>query len=163
MWLLIDFSSTRTSHPVGTTVRITDFLKYIPVRRQTSLNVSSKTLTKLKRLVQAYAFAQLSRRFLLKVLKPKNESNNWMYAPSTESTLADASLKIAGRDVATCCILKECSSDCPQDADGGKQNKYELVALLPNEVPGIFPLQLLSWPFPDCYRYSQGEQRGSVC
>lgn len=88
--------------------------------------------------MQAYAFAQTSRRFSLKVLKAKNESNNWMYAPSAEGNLADAALKIAGREVATSCVLKECSSDLPQDPNSGIQSRYELVALLPKEALGMF-------------------------
>lgn len=119
-------------------------------------------LTKLKKLIQAYAFAQPSKRFSLKVLKARNESNNWMYAPSADNALTNAALKIVGREVAACCVLKECSSGCPEDSDSGIQGSYNLVALLPRGASGVYPLLSLPSPLTDCYRYPHGEQRVSI-
>lgn len=125
-------SSQRTSHPVGTTIRITDFLKHIPVRRQTAVKAATKCLTKIKKLIQAYAFAQPSRRFSLKVLKAKNESNNWIYAPGTDATLPDAAMKIVGIDVASYCVMKQVSSlPTPGGGTDSEQNDYKLIAFLP--------------------------------
>ncbi|KAL4893252.1 hypothetical protein BDV59DRAFT_28531 [Aspergillus ambiguus] len=96
----------RASHPVGTTVRVTDLFKHVPVRRQTTLRNATKTLTRIKQLVQEYAAAQPSRRLSLKILKAKNESGNWVYAPKPGATIVDAAMKIAGSDVASTCVLK---------------------------------------------------------
>ncbi|KAJ5140891.1 DNA mismatch repair protein C-terminal [Penicillium atrosanguineum] len=118
-------SCTRTSHPAGTTLRVTDFLKYIPVRRQTALKDATKTLTRIKKLLQAYAFAHPVLRFSIKVLKAKNENNNWTYAPSADTEIVDAAIKIVGRDVTACCVVKKFPSDS-LDPSG-----YELLAFLP--------------------------------
>ncbi|KAL5357320.1 hypothetical protein BJX96DRAFT_163005 [Aspergillus floccosus] len=99
-------SVQRASHPVGTTVRVSDLFKHIPVRRQTTLRNTTKNLARVKRLIQEYAAAQPSKRLSLKVLKAKNENGNWMYAPKPNASLMDAALKIAGTDVASTCVLK---------------------------------------------------------
>ncbi|KAJ5593368.1 hypothetical protein N7537_010272 [Penicillium hordei] len=123
----------RTSHPVGTTVRITDFLKHIPVRRQTALKGAARNLTRIKKLIQEYAIAQPSKRLSLKVLKAKNENNNWTYAPSADASISDAAIKVAGTDVSSSCVVKRLSS---QITDGNKQvstdqEEYEAIAFLP--------------------------------
>ncbi|KAJ6134621.1 DNA mismatch repair protein C-terminal [Penicillium sp. IBT 18751x] len=124
-------SCTRTSHPAGTTLRVTDFLKYIPVRRQTALKDATKTLTKIKKLLQAYAFARPAVRFSMKVLKAKNENNNWMYAPSADAGIADAAIKIVGRDVSSCCVVKNIASESLNPSG------YELLAFLPKADAGL--------------------------
>lgn len=155
-WLLTFCRSTRTSHPVGTTVRITDFLKHIPVRRQTALKAAAKTLTKLKGLLQAYAFAQPSKRLSFKVLKAKTESNNWQYAPSGEAALNDAALKIVGRDVASSCTLKEISSRS-KDGNISDQGDYELAALLPKESIGMETNHSALTCSSDLFRYHKAQ------
>ncbi|KAJ5844916.1 hypothetical protein N7534_008585 [Penicillium rubens] len=124
----------RTSHPVGTTVRITDFLKHIPVRRQTALKCATKSLSRIKKLVQAYAIAHPSKRFSLKVLKAKIENNNWTYAPNADASLSDAALKVAGREVSSSCDVKRLSSQSTPGNQGGAtdQQDYEAIAFLPN-------------------------------
>ncbi|KAJ6159616.1 hypothetical protein N7497_004153 [Penicillium chrysogenum] len=123
----------RTSHPVGTTVRTTDFLKHIPVRRQTALKGATKSLSRIKRLVQAYAIAHPSKRFSLKVLKAKVENNNWTYAPNADASLSDAALKVAGREVSSSCAVKRLSSQSTPGNQGGAldQQEYEAIAFLP--------------------------------
>lgn len=133
-------SSTRTSHPAGTTLRITDFLKFIPVRRQTSLKDATKTLTKIKKLLQAYAFAHPGKRFSMKVLKAKNENNNWMYAPSADAEITDAAMKIVGRDVSSCCVVKKTSSE------SFGESGYDLLAFLPKADAGMEALDRISGP-----------------
>lgn len=123
----------RTSHPVGTTVRITDFLKHIPVRRQTALKGAARNLTRIKKLLQAYAIAQPSKRLSLKVLKAKNENGNWTYAPSADASISDAALKVAGTETSSSCAVKRLSS---QKTDGNQrgqldQEEYEAIAVLP--------------------------------
>lgn len=123
----------RTSHPVGTTVRITDFLKHIPVRRQTALKSATKSLTRIKKLLQAYAIAQPSKRLSLKVLKAKSENSNWAYAPSADASLSDAALKVAGTEVCSSCVLKLLSSQSMAGNERGlsDQEEYEAIAFLP--------------------------------
>ncbi|CAI7591245.1 unnamed protein product [Penicillium glandicola] len=123
----------RASHPVGTTVRITDFLKHIPVRRQTALKGATRNLTRIKKLLQAYAIAQPSKRLSLKVLKAKNENSNWSYAPSANVSLLDAALKVAGTEVYSSCVMKRISSQGAAGYQTGSsdQEEYEAIAFLP--------------------------------
>ncbi|KAF7520260.1 hypothetical protein PCG10_009314 [Penicillium crustosum] len=125
----------RTSHPVGTTVRMTDFLKHLPVRRQTALKGAARNLTRIKKLLQAYAMAQPSKRLSLKVLKAKNENNNWAYAPSADASISDAALKVAGTEVSSSCVVKRLSSHI---TDGNQQRSldqkdYEAIVFLPKK------------------------------
>ncbi|KAJ5114396.1 DNA mismatch repair protein [Penicillium alfredii] len=125
-------ATQRVSHPVGTTVRITDLLKHIPVRRQTVLKSAAKTLARIKKLLQAYAMAQPSKRFSLKVMKAKNENGNWMYAPGATASLSDAAMKIVGTEISSSCMIKE-ASIANEIGDGEPSDKkfYQLVAFLP--------------------------------
>ncbi|KAL2000014.1 hypothetical protein VTN02DRAFT_3663 [Thermoascus thermophilus] len=127
-------SSERTSHPVGTTVRVADFLKHIPVRRQTALKGASKTLTKIKKTLHAYAIAQPSRRLSLKVLKSRNESSNWTYGPKPNASLVDAALRVAGPEIVSHCTCKVWPSEEPEqdvEAEDDRKKGYKLVAFLP--------------------------------
>ena len=137
-FLIFHRRTQRTSHPVGTTVRITDFLKHIPVRRQTALKCATKSLSRIKKLVQAYAIAHPSKRFSLKVLKAKIENNNWTYAPNADASLSDAALKVAGREVSSSCDVKRLSSQSTPGNQGGAtdQQDYEAIAFLPNTQSG---------------------------
>lgn len=131
---LLTFSprTRRTSHPPGTTVRIENFLKHIPVRRQTALKAATKHLTRIKKLLQAYAIAHPPKRFSLKVLKAKNENSNWTYAPGAYASLSDAALKVAGTEVSSCCIVKVLSSQSlAQNERSSNQGDYEATAFLP--------------------------------
>ncbi|KJK62000.1 Histidine kinase- DNA gyrase B- and HSP90-like ATPase [Aspergillus parasiticus SU-1] len=126
-------SSQRASHPVGTTVRINDLFKHIPVRRQSSLKSAVKTLTRIKKLIQLYAMAQPSKRLSLKVLKARNENNNWIYAPGRDATVTDAALKIAGTDVTCSCVLKEWPSEDDINSEQPQEehtSEFGLLALL---------------------------------
>ncbi|KAL8732608.1 MAG: hypothetical protein Q9166_002583 [cf. Caloplaca sp. 2 TL-2023] len=93
----------RVSHAVGTTVRITDFLKNIPVRRQTAIKESGKQLAKIKRTLQAYALARPSVRLSLKVLKAKSDKGNWIYAPKSDGSVSDAAVKVVGKKLSDQC------------------------------------------------------------
>ena len=123
-------SEERISQPVGTTVRINDYLKTIPVRRQTALKTAAKTLAKTKRLLQAYSLARPKVRFSLKVLKAKTEKDNWMYAPKAEGTTSDAATKVAGKKVTDQCEWKSWST-VDANFQGLKQDIYKLECLLP--------------------------------
>ncbi|KAJ5625465.1 hypothetical protein N7510_001774 [Penicillium lagena] len=118
----------RTSHPVGTTVRVTEFLKHVPVRRQTVLKYAAKNVTRIKKLLQAYAMAQPSKRISLKVLKAKNENNNWLYAPQSTESLADKAIKIVGIEASSCCEIRKFPSETSEDED---VRGYQVVSFLP--------------------------------
>jgi DNA mismatch repair protein MutL len=93
----------RASLPVGTTVRITDFIKANPVRRQVALKNTEKCLRRIKQTLQAYVFVRPHVRFSLRVLKAKNNRDNWIYAPKPNGGVEDAALKIVGSACVTQC------------------------------------------------------------
>ncbi|KAL8764817.1 MAG: hypothetical protein Q9209_007861 [Squamulea sp. 1 TL-2023] len=93
----------RVSHGVGTTVRINNFLKSIPVRQQTALKESAKQLAKIKRTLQVYALARPSVRLSLKILKAKNDKGNWLYAPKSDASVLDAAVKVFGKKLTDQC------------------------------------------------------------
>lgn len=136
LYLTSYYSSQRMSHPEGTTIRITDFMKYIPVRRQAALKSATKNLLAIKKLLQSYAFGQPSKRFSLKVIKAKNENNNWIYAPAADATVSDATTKIVGRDVSSCCVVKQLLSQSPSGEDQPSCDTYQLTAFLPKPDSG---------------------------
>ena len=145
--LIIFFSEEKTSHPVGTTVRVVDFLKTIPVRRQTVLKAPTKLLIKCKGLLQAYALARPSIRFSLKVLKAKNDKGNWMYAPKNGATLEavsmDAAVKVVGKKVAEQSKWIVWSSHKEDQtaiiaAEAAANETYRIEALLPAPACGMY-------------------------
>lgn len=101
----------KASLPVGTTVRITDFIKANPVRRQVVLKGTENCLKKMKRTMQAYAFARPHVRLSLRVLKAKNNKGDWIYAPKMNGNAEDASFKVVGAGCASQCTwsVMECS------------------------------------------------------
>lgn len=94
----------RASLPVGTTVKISDFIKANPVRRQVALKNVESCLKKIKRLLQAYAFARPHVRLSLQVLKAKNKKADWVYAPKLNGNAEDAAFKIVGAACASSCL-----------------------------------------------------------
>lgn len=94
----------KASLPVGTTVRITDFIKSNPVRRQVVLKGTENCLKKIKRTLQAYAFARPHVRLSLRVLKAKNTKSDWVYAPKLDGNAEDATFKVVGAACASQCM-----------------------------------------------------------
>ncbi|KAF9735700.1 hypothetical protein PMIN06_006770 [Paraphaeosphaeria minitans] len=113
-------STEHASAPVGTTAKMTDFLRTLPVRRETALKESAKTLAKVKRLMQSYALARPSARFSLRVLKAKPGKGDFVYAPKKNGNVEDAVLKVIG---------KECALQC--DWTAMELDGYEFHAFLP--------------------------------
>lgn len=97
----------RATHPPGTTVRIANFLKNQPVRKQVALKAAPKTLTKIKQLLQSYVFARPATRLSLKVIKAKNDKDNWTYAPKVGSGIEDTAFKVVGKPCASQCAWAE--------------------------------------------------------
>ncbi|KAF2281216.1 uncharacterized protein EI97DRAFT_389679, partial [Westerdykella ornata] len=93
----------RASHPVGTTVKVTDLFGSFPVRKQDALKHSAKWLARIRRLMQAYALARPTVRFQLRVLKAKTDKGNFNYAPKAGAKVEDAAFKVIGRNCASQC------------------------------------------------------------
>jgi DNA mismatch repair protein MutL len=97
----------RATHPPGTTIRIANFLKNQPVRKQVALKAAPKTLSKIKQLLQSYAFARPATRLSLKVIKAKNDKDNWTYAPKIGGGIEDTAFKVVGQPCASQCAWAE--------------------------------------------------------
>jgi DNA mismatch repair protein MutL len=97
----------RATHPPGTTIRIANFLKNQPVRKQVALKAAPKTLAKIKQLLQSYAFARPATRLSLKVIKAKNDKDNWTYAPKIGGGIEDTAFKVVGQPCASQCAWAE--------------------------------------------------------
>lgn len=95
-------SRSHTSHPVGTTVCVVNFMAKLPVRKQTFLKSAPKTLAKVKELLQAYAFARPTVRFSLKVTK--GTKNAWTFAPRPNDGIKEAVSQVIGRNAALQCM-----------------------------------------------------------
>ena len=111
------------------------FLKHVPVRKQAASKTASKTISRIKRLLQAYAIAQPATRLSVKVLRAKNDSANWIYAPTQNATIADAALKIWGPEIKTQCAV----FDWPE-AETTKEEgtSFKLIASLPRSDSGRY-------------------------
>ncbi|CEL08441.1 Putative DNA mismatch repair enzyme [Aspergillus calidoustus] len=127
-------STERTSHPIGTTVRISDLFRHIPVRRQTSIKDAKKTITKIRKMVQAYAMARPTTRLSFKLLKSKLESSNWMYAPGRDATLREAAMQVVGIELVSMCVIKEWPAQTEDNSS------FRLVGMLPRPVTDFAPL-----------------------
>ncbi|KAI5799021.1 histidine kinase-like ATPase [Geopyxis carbonaria] len=80
-------STKSTRAPVGTTIKVTGFLKTLPVRKQSAIKYASTNLKKIKKLIATYYLSRPQCRFSLKVLNPKgrapkNKEQDIVYAPS---------------------------------------------------------------------------------
>lgn len=173
-WLTALHSEDRVSQAVGTTIRVTNFLKSLPVRRQTALKDSTKQLAKIKRTLQAYALARPSVRLSLKVLKAKNEKGNWTYAPKSDASVLDAAVKIVGKGISDHCqwIVWDSSSiklnggsaseDEIELSDGASSN-YRIETLIPKPDSGGSALQASEAGLTGLARSLEHLQRRPVC
>ncbi|RYP27306.1 hypothetical protein DL768_011292 [Monosporascus sp. mg162] len=87
----------KTPAPIGTTVRITELFGRLPVREQVATKESTKTLDKIRDLLQSYAMARPTLKLALKVLQ--NPKQNWSYSPKRNAEVGEAVLQIFGKDV----------------------------------------------------------------
>ncbi|KAL1961003.1 hypothetical protein VTO42DRAFT_4891 [Malbranchea cinnamomea] len=121
-------SRVPAAHPIGTTVRVSDFLKNLPVRRKAMLKDSTKIIAKMKKVLCSYAVSRPSIRLSLKVLGTKVD-NNWVYPGKEGSCVLDAMLKLAGSDVSSQCITKEI--EMPLDPENDATHYIRIAATLP--------------------------------
>jgi DNA mismatch repair ATPase MutL len=108
--------------------------RHIPVRRQTSIKDAKKTITKIRKMVQAYAMARPTTRLSFKLLKARIETSNWIYAPGRDATLREAAMQVVGIELASMCVIKEW-----QEQMEGNSSFY-LVGLLPRPGIGTAPI-----------------------
>ena len=141
--MLILVSEERTSHPVGTTVKVRDFLKFVPVRHQNALRTSGRTLLRLKALLQDYALIRPSIRFTLKVLKAKNDKGNWSYVPKLTATTFDAVAQIYSKSLLNGLVvvhwpkLQTTGTVSRAQVDEGPLHEMRMEAILPLASCGI--------------------------
>ncbi|KAL2837054.1 hypothetical protein BJY01DRAFT_238021 [Aspergillus pseudoustus] len=134
-------SAERIPHPVGTTVRITDLFKHIPVRRQTSIKDAKKTIMKVRKMVQAYAMARPTTRLSLKIAKAKSTSGNWVYAPGRDATPMEAAMQVIGTEVASMCVSIEWPTIPQGETQAQSNSSLRLIALLPKPSSDFAPLK----------------------
>ncbi|KAK2798574.1 hypothetical protein FQN51_007594 [Onygenales sp. PD_10] len=126
-------SHTKASHPIGTTVRVHEFLKFVPVRKQTALKCVPKTINRMKKMLNAYALSRPEIRLSFKVLKGKNEST-WVYPAKRNATISDAMLTVVGPEVTFQCAtttwppVEGCE---PVDGNENDSTQFRLIATLP--------------------------------
>jgi DNA mismatch repair protein MutL len=95
---------TRTSHPVGTTVSVKDFMAKLPVRKRTFEKEAAKSIAKINRLLAAYALARPSIRFSLKIAN--GAKGAWSFIPHPSGGIREAVLLAIGKDTALQCVDK---------------------------------------------------------
>ena len=95
-------SQTSISHPVGTTVCVTNFFSRLPVRKQTALKDAKKTISRIKEMLQSYALARLNVRLTFKVLKAGK--SNWSFAPRANEGMREIVSQVVGRETAAQCV-----------------------------------------------------------
>lgn len=133
---------------MGTTVRIIDFLKYMPVRKQVALKTTAKVSSKIKHVLKAYALARPLVRLSLKVLKAKNDKDNWMYASKAGATVTDAAMKVFNQRAVAECAWNVWSTDSrlehkttatspSADVVKAADFEYTIEALLPRKHCGM--------------------------
>ncbi|ODH34244.1 hypothetical protein ACO22_03137 [Paracoccidioides brasiliensis] len=148
-------SCTKSSHPTGTTVRVSEFLKFVPVLKQTALKCASKTISRLKKMLIAYALSRPEIRLSLQVLGGKNQSP-WIYAP--KKTISDAIMAAVGPEVVSQCVIVAWpeSQDSEASSSLGHRDDSETNPLsirLVAVVPG---------PDADCSKLTRAGQYVSI-
>lgn len=130
-----------------------DFLKHLPVRRQTACKTSAKMTTKIKTKLRSYALARPSTRFSQKVIKKKNDKADWTYTPTVGATMSDAASKIFGQGATAQCNWYAWSSakgtrpsepeDHSSDVPNNIHDEFTIESLIPRKDCGML-FQMLS-------------------
>ncbi|PGH10364.1 hypothetical protein GX51_00121 [Blastomyces parvus] len=95
-------SCAKASHPTGTAVRVSEFLKPVPVRKQIALKSAPKTLNQMKKILNAYVLSRPEIRLSFRILKTKNDSS-WIYASKENATVSTAMLRVVGAEAISQC------------------------------------------------------------
>lgn len=86
-------------------MKISKFFEHTPVRKQNAIKNSTKVLSKIRRLVKAYALARPNIRLHLRILKAPTNKGDFTYAPTLNSNIKDAVIKVISKDCALECDL----------------------------------------------------------
>ncbi|KAJ4313251.1 hypothetical protein N0V84_009523, partial [Fusarium piperis] len=117
------------SSPVGTTVQAWKLFENIPVRKQTALKGSRKTLTNIKKLLEGYALALPHLKLSFKV--PGDPCQPWLYSPCSSMNTREAITQVFGHTLIT--QLDEISSGTgTDDPETHLSQEIVLSALLPS-------------------------------
>ncbi|RPA88006.1 hypothetical protein BJ508DRAFT_232623 [Ascobolus immersus RN42] len=102
-------SQKPTSAPQGTTIKVTNFLKGLPVRREVVAKAPQKLYPTIRKLLITYALSRPDVRFSFRIVggpkKAVGKSEDWVYAPS--KIVQEAVTKIVGKEISSNCIWKE--------------------------------------------------------
>ncbi|RPA90125.1 hypothetical protein L873DRAFT_1783196 [Choiromyces venosus 120613-1] len=122
----------------GTTVRVTDFFKFLPVRRENAIKVAQKNLSKIRTLLQRYFLSHPTCRFSLRILPPPQKgkaaggrSEDIVYAPS--KSVSEAVMKAVGKEVVAACqwINTEPEEAATDDGGSEREQKIGIEAFMP--------------------------------
>ncbi|KAJ3471042.1 hypothetical protein MRS44_001141 [Fusarium solani] len=117
------------SSPVGTTVQAWKLFENIPVRKQTALKGSRKTLTNIKKLLEGYALALPHLKLSFKV--PGDPCQPWLYSPCSLMNTREAITQVFGHALVT--QLDEISSGTGTDGPAiHLSQEIVLTAFLPS-------------------------------
>ncbi|KAI8724997.1 DNA-mis-repair domain-containing protein [Fusarium sp. LHS14.1] len=117
------------SSTVGTTVQAWKLFDNIPVRKQTALKGSRKTLTNIKKLLEGYALALPHLKLSFKV--PGDPCQPWLYSPCSSMNTREAITQIFGHALVT--QLDEISSGTGTNRSATRlSQEIVLTAFLPS-------------------------------
>ncbi|RFU32029.1 hypothetical protein B7463_g4287, partial [Scytalidium lignicola] len=125
-------SKTHTSHPVGTTVSVSNFLSKLPVRKEHVLQVVSKTLSRTKSLVQSYVLARPQMKFSLNTIN--HRQGTWSFAPGSNNGTKEAILQVAGKAIASQCVERTLNFPIPSAArhltsSGMEEDAHSIISI----------------------------------
>ena len=145
---------------MGTTVRVQDFLRHLPVRRQAAEKTAVKMLAKVRKMLQSYALTRPNLRLSLKILKAKDRKGDWTYPKggALSASRAEASFN-AATDIFGKKLTSECESSVSTWSSTGEQideiiiehsgssastdEAYTLEAIIPRKDCGVYFFQFL--------------------
>lgn len=124
-------SKHRVSAPVGTTVSVTGLYSNMPVRLRTAIKEAPKNISRIKQLLQEYAFARPGVRLSLKSF---GGSGKWSYSPRPQATVREAVIQLFGTELMSQCMIRTtCSGQSEMETDPTKDNEQmSIQAVLPS-------------------------------
>ncbi|KAH8602751.1 hypothetical protein B0O99DRAFT_560347 [Bisporella sp. PMI_857] len=141
-----------TSHPVGTTVSVINFMSKLPVRKKTFEKEANKTLIRIRQLLQAYAIARPTVRFGFKVTNGSKSS--WSFVPRPHDGIRDAISQVIGRDTSLQCVeksLKFSEAQCNNEHECTDDDISESGSNHTVQIRGQMEFKLEAFlPRPDC-------------
>ncbi|OJD27590.1 hypothetical protein ACJ73_01012 [Blastomyces percursus] len=150
-------SCTKASHPTGTAVRISEFLKLVPVRKQIALKSAPKTLSQMKKVLNAYVLSRPEIRLSFKILKNKSDTS-WVYASKENATVSTAMLRVVGAEATSQCT----TITWPQIQRGDDDFLPESLDIYGSNHSGIRMVATIPKPGSDLSNLNQAGQYVSI-